>query len=196
MAGTYYMLRKDGSGFYFISTDCKKKAQSYVFIYRYSRCVVFQNLKYLVTGAIYQNHKAHSITNRFRKPMCVLFYWMYVWSMQWCANEWMRVLIYMSRCCARFLWKFVAKYPSSLIYQPWENILNKNEALKRVYFNTLKIITYVILKLSINLCLTYNAFDQRMCIWWSEKLDINDTLINSLLLVITSILKRCFWTVV
>jgi hypothetical protein len=40
--GTCYMLRTDGSDFHFISTVCPKMAQSYVFVYRYSRYVIFQ----------------------------------------------------------------------------------------------------------------------------------------------------------
>jgi hypothetical protein len=41
-AGTYYMLRTDGSVFHLISTDCLKMGQTYVFVYRCSRYVIFQ----------------------------------------------------------------------------------------------------------------------------------------------------------
>jgi hypothetical protein len=40
-AGTYYMLQRDGSDFHLISTDCLKMGQSYVFVYRCSRYVIF-----------------------------------------------------------------------------------------------------------------------------------------------------------
>jgi hypothetical protein len=38
----------------------------------------FKDLKYFDPGAIYQKHKALSITNEFRKPMFVLFFSMYM----------------------------------------------------------------------------------------------------------------------
>jgi hypothetical protein len=34
----------------------------------------FKDLKYFDPGAMYRNYKAHSLTNKFRKPMFVLFF--------------------------------------------------------------------------------------------------------------------------
>jgi hypothetical protein len=43
-----------------------------------------KNLKYFDPGAIYRNNKAHSLTNKFRKPVFVLFLCMYMNNVMMC----------------------------------------------------------------------------------------------------------------
>jgi hypothetical protein len=88
-----YMSRTDDRGFHHNSTDCPKMAQSYVFVYRYSRYVIFQRTQYFEPGAIYRKHKAHSLTNKFRKSMFVLFLLNAYDQCHDVQNERMRVLI-------------------------------------------------------------------------------------------------------
>jgi hypothetical protein len=105
------MSRTDDRGFHHISTDCPKMAQSYVFVYRYSRYVSFQRPKYFEPGAIYRKHKEHSLTNKFRKSMLVLFLVNTYDQFHDVQNERMRVLILHVQvlcsipqiiCCKRF----------------------------------------------------------------------------------------------
>jgi hypothetical protein len=68
------MLQTDGSGFHFISTDCLRwryPMSSYIDI---PDMLFFKDLKYFDPSAIYSRHKAHFLTNQFRKPMFGYFF--------------------------------------------------------------------------------------------------------------------------
>jgi hypothetical protein len=82
------MLRRDVSGFHFISTGCPKMAQSYVFLYRYSRCVIFQRPEILLHWW-YLPESLSTFPYEWipEANVCVIFFWMYMINFKTC--KWM-----------------------------------------------------------------------------------------------------------